>query len=121
MCGDTSLDVDLLYKHRKISTVHWESYKSLDSMCPMNDSKGHVVALWASAANEMKSISLRLVIRYFREIFWNIIKLDDELVIENRKNGRFIKITKGVSTESKITRFGLVIAEKSKSEVERNF
>ena len=28
---------------------------------------------------------------------------------------------KDVSTESKITRFGLVIAEKSKSEVERNF
>ena len=42
-------------------------------------------------------------IRYFQEIFWNLIKLDNELVIENR--------------ESKITRFGLVIAEKSKSEV----
>ena len=32
-------------------------------------------------------------IRHFREIFWNMIKLDDELVIENRENGRFRKIT----------------------------
>ena len=32
-------------------------------------------------------------IRYFREIFWNLIKLDNELVIEIRKNGRFKKIT----------------------------
>ena len=52
-------------------------------------------------------------IRYFREIFWKMIKSDNELMIENRENGRFRKI----STESKITRFGLVIAEKSKSEV----
>ena len=29
----------------------------------------------------------------FREIFWNLIKLDDELVIEIRENGRFRKIT----------------------------
>ena len=32
-------------------------------------------------------------IRYFREIFWNLIKSDDELVIENRENGGFRKIT----------------------------
>ena len=32
-------------------------------------------------------------IRYFREIFWKMIKSDDELVIENRENGRFRKIT----------------------------
>ena len=32
-------------------------------------------------------------IRYFREIFWNLIKSDDELVIEIRKNGGFRKIT----------------------------
>ena len=32
-------------------------------------------------------------IRDFREIFWNLIKSDNELVIEIRKNGRFIKIT----------------------------
>ena len=60
-------------------------------------------------------------IRDFREIFWNLIKSDDELVIEIRENGRFRKILKDESMESKITRFGLVIVEKSKSEVERNF
>ena len=32
-------------------------------------------------------------IRYFREIFWNLIKSYNELVIEIRENGRFIKIT----------------------------
>ena len=32
-------------------------------------------------------------IRYFREIFWNLIKSDDELVIENKENGGFRKIT----------------------------
>ena len=32
-------------------------------------------------------------IRYFREIFWNLIKSDDELVIEIRENGGFRKIT----------------------------
>ena len=32
-------------------------------------------------------------IRYFREIFWNMIQSDDDLVIENRENGRFRKIT----------------------------
>ena len=32
-------------------------------------------------------------IRYFLDIFWNLIKSDDELVIENRENGRFRKIT----------------------------
>ena len=33
-------------------------------------------------------------IRYFGEIFWNLIKLDDELVLEIRKNGGFRKIIK---------------------------
>ena len=60
-------------------------------------------------------------IRDFRQIFWNLIKSNDELVIEIRKNGRFRKIIRDESTESKITRFGLVFVEKSKSEVERNF
>ena len=32
-------------------------------------------------------------IRDFREIFWNLIKSDDELVIEIRENGRFRNIT----------------------------
>ena len=32
-------------------------------------------------------------IRYFREIFWSMIKLDNELVIEIRENDRFRKIT----------------------------
>ena len=32
-------------------------------------------------------------IRYFLEIFWNLIKSDDELVIEIRGNGGFRKIT----------------------------
>ena len=32
-------------------------------------------------------------IRYFREIFWNMIKSNDELVIEIRENDRFRKIT----------------------------
>ena len=32
-------------------------------------------------------------IRYFREIFWNLIKSNDELVIEIRGNGGFRKIT----------------------------
>ena len=32
-------------------------------------------------------------IRYFREIFWNLIKSDDELVIQIRENGGFRKIT----------------------------
>ena len=31
--------------------------------------------------------------RDFREIFWNLIKLDDELVIEIKENGRFRKIS----------------------------
>ena len=31
-------------------------------------------------------------IKDFREIFWNLIKSDDELVIKIRKNGRFRKI-----------------------------
>ena len=60
-------------------------------------------------------------IRDFQEIFWNLIKSDDELVIDIRQNSRFRKILKDESTESKITRFGLVFMEKSKSEVERNF
>ena len=32
-------------------------------------------------------------IRDFREIFWNLIKSDNELVIEIRENGGFRKIT----------------------------
>ena len=32
-------------------------------------------------------------IRDFREIFWNLINSDDELVIEIRKNGKYRKIT----------------------------
>ena len=32
-------------------------------------------------------------IRYFQEIFWNLIKSDDELVIEIRENGGLRKIT----------------------------
>ena len=32
-------------------------------------------------------------IRYFQEIFWNLIKSDNELVIEIRENGGFRKIT----------------------------
>ena len=32
-------------------------------------------------------------IRDFLEIFWNLIKSDDKLVIEIRENGRFGKIT----------------------------
>ena len=32
-------------------------------------------------------------IRDFREIFWNLIKSDDELLIEIRENDRFRKIT----------------------------
>ena len=54
-------------------------------------------------------------IRYFREIFWNLIKSDDELVIEIRENGGFRKITQ--RQIHGITRFGLVFAEKSRSEV----
>ena len=32
-------------------------------------------------------------IRYFREIFWNLIKSDNELVIKIRENSGFRKIT----------------------------
>ena len=32
-------------------------------------------------------------LRYFREIFWNLVKLDDELRWKIRENGGFIKIT----------------------------
>ena len=32
-------------------------------------------------------------LKYFREIFWNLVKLDDELRREIRKNGGFRKIT----------------------------
>ena len=32
-------------------------------------------------------------IRYFQEIFWNLIKSDNELVMEIRENDRFRKIT----------------------------
>ena len=32
-------------------------------------------------------------IRDFREIFWNLSKSDEELVIEIRENGRFRKTT----------------------------
>ena len=41
-------------------------------------------------------------IRYFREIFWNLIKSDDELEIEIRENGRFRKITqrRGIKNHS---------------------
>ena len=35
----------------------------------------------------------RRQIIYFQKIFWNMIKLDDELVIEIRENIRFRKIT----------------------------
>ena len=31
--------------------------------------------------------------RYFRDIFWNLVKLDDELRLEIRENGVFRKIT----------------------------
>ena len=31
--------------------------------------------------------------RYFRDIFWNLVKLDDELRWEIRENGVFRKIT----------------------------
>ena len=34
-----------------------------------------------------------IILHHFREIFWNLIKSDNELVIEIRENGRFIKIT----------------------------
>ena len=60
-------------------------------------------------------------IRDFREIFWNLIKSHNELVIEIRENDRFRKITQRRMHRIKITRFGLVFAEKLKSEVERNF
>ena len=36
---------------------------------------------------------IHIEIRDFREIFWNLIKSDNELVIEIRENGRFRKIT----------------------------
>ena len=32
-------------------------------------------------------------LRYFRDIFWKLIKLDDELRCKIRENGRFRKIT----------------------------
>ena len=32
-------------------------------------------------------------LRYFQEIFWNFVKLDDELRREIRENGIFRKIT----------------------------
>ena len=32
-------------------------------------------------------------IRNFRDIFWNLVKLDDELRLEIRENGGFRKIT----------------------------
>ena len=32
-------------------------------------------------------------IRDFQDIFWNLIKSDDELVIKIHENGRFRKIT----------------------------
>ena len=35
---------------------------------------------------------IHMEIRYFRKIFWNLIKSDDEIVIEIRKNGIFRKI-----------------------------
>ena len=60
-------------------------------------------------------------IRDFREIFLNFIKLDHEFVIEVKENGRFRKITQRQIHGIKITQFGSLIAEKSKSEVERNF
>ena len=59
--------------------------------------------------------------RYFREIFWNLVKLDDELRWEIRENVFLERRLKDLSVESKITRFGLVITEKSKMEVGRNF
>ena len=60
-------------------------------------------------------------IRYFWEIFWNLIKLDDELVIEIRKNGRFKKITQRRIHEIKNHSIYISIHGESKSEVERNF
>ena len=37
---------------------------------------------------------IHMEVRYFREIFWNLIKSDDELGIEIRENGRFRKMSK---------------------------
>ena len=36
---------------------------------------------------------IHMELRYFREIFWNLVKLDDELRWEIKENGRFRKIT----------------------------
>ena len=36
---------------------------------------------------------IHMELRYFREIFWNLVKLDDELRWEIRENGGFRKIT----------------------------
>ena len=36
---------------------------------------------------------IHMELRYFWDIFWNLVKLDDELRWEIRENGRFRKIT----------------------------
>ena len=36
---------------------------------------------------------IHMELRYFRDIFWKLIKLNDELRLEIRENGRFRKIT----------------------------
>ena len=59
--------------------------------------------------------------RYFRDIFWNLVKLDDKL---REKLGTMVFLERRLqidSTESRIIEFGLDFAEKSKFEVERNF
>ena len=60
-------------------------------------------------------------LRYFRDIFWNLVKLDDELRWEIGKIVFLERRLQNESTESRIIEFGLDFAEKSKFEVERNF
>ena len=59
--------------------------------------------------------------RYFRDIFWNLVKLGNEL---SEKLGKMMFLERRLqneSTESRIIEFGLDFAEISKFEVERNF
>ena len=60
-------------------------------------------------------------LRYFQGILWNSIKLDNELRWEIRVLIDLERELEDESTESKTIQFGSRFAEKSESELDRNF
>ena len=96
-----------LIAHRFVSTIKpnlpiWWKYLNLKGIM-VNKSRIHK-EIW-----------------YFWEIFWNLIKSDDELRWEIRENGRFKKITQRQIHGIKNHSIWISIRGESKTKVERNF